>query len=40
MLPDGLFASLGKLRVVNINQNGFTGQIGPEVGGLTGLVKL
>ncbi|GJJ75118.1 hypothetical protein EMPS_07476 [Entomortierella parvispora] len=39
LIPDGLFASLRKLRVVNINQNGFTGEIGPEVGGLTGLVK-
>ena len=40
MLPRGLFASLRKLQVVNINQNGFTGELGPEVGGLAGLITL
>ncbi|KAG9321841.1 hypothetical protein KVV02_007172 [Mortierella alpina] len=39
MLPSGLFASLTKLRVINISQNGFTGEIGPEVGSLAGLLK-
>ncbi|KAF9029092.1 hypothetical protein BGZ52_001833, partial [Haplosporangium bisporale] len=39
LLPQGLFSSLKKLRVVNINQNGFTGEISSDVGGLTGLLK-
>ncbi|KAF9313016.1 hypothetical protein BG003_005680 [Podila horticola] len=40
LLPQSLFSSLKKLRVVNINQNGFTGEISSDVGGLIGLVKL
>ncbi|KAG0093225.1 hypothetical protein BGZ92_006887 [Podila epicladia] len=39
LLPQGLFSSLKKLRVFNINQNGFTGEISSDVGGLTGLIK-
>ncbi|KAF9427119.1 hypothetical protein BGZ94_005457, partial [Podila epigama] len=39
LMPPGLFAALRKLKVVNINQNAFTGEISPEVGGLPGLLK-
>ncbi|KAI8350289.1 hypothetical protein B0O80DRAFT_531390 [Mortierella sp. GBAus27b] len=39
MLPSGLFSSLTKLRVVNMNQNGFTGEISPEIGSLVALLK-
>ncbi|KAI1295976.1 K(+)/H(+) antiporter [Mortierella claussenii] len=39
MLPTGLFGSLNKLRVIDISQNGFTGEIDPEIGALTGLLK-
>ncbi|KAG0031665.1 hypothetical protein BGZ81_000812 [Podila clonocystis] len=39
LLPQGLFSSLKKLRVININQNGFTGEISSDVGGLIGLIK-
>ncbi|KAG0323715.1 hypothetical protein BGZ99_002554, partial [Dissophora globulifera] len=39
MLPSGLFSSLTKLRVVNMNQNGFQGEIDAEVGSLVGLMK-
>ncbi|KAG0280234.1 hypothetical protein BGZ95_010833 [Linnemannia exigua] len=39
LLPDGLFTSLTKLRVININQNGFTGDISGEIGALGGLLR-
>ncbi|KAF9114235.1 hypothetical protein BGX27_011361 [Mortierella sp. AM989] len=39
MLPSGLFGSLTKLRVININQNGFSGEIGADIGALVGLLK-
>lgn len=40
LLPEGLFTSLTKLRVININQNGFTGDIAGEIGALAGLLRL
>ncbi|KAG0262159.1 hypothetical protein BG011_000279 [Mortierella polycephala] len=39
VLPKSLFTYLPKLRVININQNGFTGQIDPEIGSLNELLK-
>ncbi|KAF9296322.1 hypothetical protein BGZ88_000113 [Linnemannia elongata] len=39
LLPEGLFTSLTKLRVININQNGFTGDIAGEIGALAGLLR-
>ncbi|KAG0224793.1 hypothetical protein BGW42_004853 [Actinomortierella wolfii] len=38
-LPVGMFGALKKLRVFNINGNGFTGEIGSDVGELEGLIK-
>ncbi|KAG0225487.1 hypothetical protein BGW41_004690 [Actinomortierella wolfii] len=38
-LPVGMFGALKKLRVFNINGNGFTGEIGTDVGELEGLIK-
>ncbi|KAF9910534.1 hypothetical protein EC991_006352 [Linnemannia zychae] len=39
LLPEGIFTSLTKLRVININQNGFTGDIAGEIGALAGLLR-
>ncbi|KAF9158949.1 hypothetical protein DFQ26_007079 [Actinomortierella ambigua] len=39
-LPVGLFSALNKLRVLNIDQNGFVGEIGADVGEMEGLIKL
>ncbi|KAF9193380.1 hypothetical protein BGZ51_003431 [Haplosporangium sp. Z 767] len=38
-LPKGLFTYLPRLRVININQNGFTGQIDPDIGSLNELLE-
>ncbi|KAF8945506.1 hypothetical protein BGZ47_002508 [Haplosporangium gracile] len=40
LLPEGLFTSLIKLRVINTNQNGFTGDIAGEIGALANLLRL